>query len=485
MALKDVFSFLGGDNDQADGPELEKADQVQSAIGSTGQLFSQGYAVHEDNNELHGRRRADAFTKILRDTSIVAAGVRIFLNLISGASWQAEAPKDLCEADQAQADEIAKAVNEMLSDHATPWPRIIRRITLFRFYGFSLMEWIAKRRDDGLIGMHDVKPRPNRTIERWDMDDNDDLRGVWQNVIGKPEVYIPRDRLIYAVDDTLTEHPEGMGLLRHIKRPADRLKVFELIEGIGFENDLQGVPVAYAPLTEIDTDERYSKGQRNRMRKPLNDFVQGHIRNKRTGLLLDSEVYRGEGEGQSPSSTRKWAVDIIRGQGGAFQEIGATIDRLNKEMARVLGVEHIMLGSDGSGSLAMSQSKVGTFYLTLMTTQTELVDIIERDWLTPICEMNGWAKELWPRLLCEEIRDEDIEKVTAALEKLARAGAMLTPDDPVINEVRAMMSLSPQPEDIDPLAQPGAPDDQDQLPPDDLEMAKARTKYVRGSRKRL
>lgn len=496
MALRDYIPFVKSSDE---GDDLAKRGGDHSAIGSTGQTFFGGYAASEDAADLFGPRRADAFMRMLRDTTIIAAGVRIFLNLISGATWQAEAPKMDSEADQAKADEVAKAVEDMITDHATPWPRIVRRVTLFRFYGFSIMEWIAKLRDDGLTGMLDVKPRPNRTIDRWETDENGEVTGVWQRVDGKPDVLIPRERLIYAVDDTFTENPEGLGLLRHVKRAADRLKAFEMIEQIGFENDLQGVPVAYAPLTEIDNDERYTKAQRNRFRKPLNDFVQGHIRNKRTGLLLDSEVYRGTGEQNSPSGTRKWAVDVLRGQGGAFEEVGATIDRINKEIARVLGVEHIMLGADGSGSLAMSKSKVGTFYLTLMTTQQELVDIIERDWLRPICEMNGWPRELWPSLACEEIRDEDIEQITGALEKMARAGATLREDDPVIAEVRQMLGVSPPPDpEIDPMLDPAGEIDplnpqNDPVPPDDIpppkdegdpSMAKARRKWVRSSKRK-
>lgn len=493
MALRDYLPF--GKSDESAEPALEK-DEGMSAIGSTGQTFVGGYAVSDDPQDLHGSKRADAFAKILRETTIAAASVRIFLNLISGAIWQAEAPEMDNEADQAKADEIASLVEDMLTDHITPWPRIVRRITLFRFYGFSLMEWIAKRREDGAIGMLDVKPRPNRTIDRWDIDENGNVKGVWQRVDSRPDVYIPRDRLIYAVDDTLTENPEGLGLLRHIKRSADRLRVYEIIEGIGFENDLQGVPVAYAPLTEIDTDERYSKKDRARYRKPLKDFVDGHVRNKRTGLLLDSEVYRGEGDQQTPSGTRKWAVDILRGQGGAFAELDTAINRINKEMARILGTEHMMLGSDGTGSLALGKTKTGGFYLTIKTTQSEVVDILERDWRDPICEMNGWPREMWPSLACEEIRDEDIEQITMALERMARAGAVITEDDPVIAEVRHMMGVSPPPERIDPMLDPaGEADPLDpNAPPvpepnndDDLAqpaIAKRARRWVYGSSKR-
>lgn len=417
------------------------------AIGDIGAVHYGGFLISDDTMpDLNGPKRYETFARTLRDTSIAAAGVRIFLNLISGAIWQAEPPEDLPEADQARAEKIAKAVESMMSDHRRSWPRIVRRIAMFRFMGFSLAEWVAKTRDDGLFGIDDVMPRPQRTIARWDIDDNGDVRGVWQYNRNMREVYIPRDRLIYAVDDTLTESPEGTGLLRHIVRAAERLKAFEAIEQVGFENDLRGVPVAYGPWKDIKNDPGLTDAQRQRYRKPMIDFVTGHIRNKRTGLLLDSEVYRSKDDGQSPSSTRKWAVELLRGESNAFEPMSKAIERLSFEIARVLGMEHLMLGADGSGSLALSKSKVGTFYLTLMTTQAEIIEIVERDWLHPICEMNGWPRELWPSLACEEIRDEDIEKITTALEKLARAGATLETNDPAVAEVYHILGLSPPPE---------------------------------------
>lgn len=435
-------------DDEAEAQPVEKAAR---AIGDSGAVHYGGFLITDETlPELNGPKRYETFLKILRDTTIAAAGVRIFLNLISGAIWQAEPPEGLDDGQQAQAEEIAEAIEDMMADHKRPWPRIIRRIALFRFYGFALAEWVAKKRDDGLFGIDDVMPRPQRTIARWDIDDNGDVRGVWQYNRHMREVYLPRDRLIYAVDDTFTESPEGIGLLRHIVRASERLKAFEAIEQVGFENDLRGVPVAYGPWKEIQADPALDDAKRQRYRKPLIDFVTGHIRNKRTGLLLDSEVYRSKDDGQSPSATRKWAIDLLRGDSNAFEPMAKAIERLNGEIARVLGMEHLMLGADGSGSLALSKSKVGTFYLTLMTTQAEIIEIVERDWLHPICEMNGWPRELWPSLACEEIRDEDIEKITTALEKLARAGATLEANDPAVAEVYHILGLSAPPERIDP-----------------------------------
>ena len=60
------------------------------------------------------------------------------------------------------------------------WARIVRRAAMYRFYGFSIQEWTAKRRPDGLLTLADVAPRSQMTIERWDMLTDGSIQGVVQ-----------------------------------------------------------------------------------------------------------------------------------------------------------------------------------------------------------------------------------------------------------------------------------------------------------------
>ena len=455
--------------------ELNLTDVTKARLGqptgSAGVIEVGGYVVTDEvQADLTGQRKYKTFEQFLNEISIIAAGVRLFLNLISKSQWQV-IPADVDEGQKAEAKRIAEAVESMMFDHNTPWHRIIRKLTMYRFYGFAVMEWTAKKRPDGQIGMMDVRPRPQRTIVRWDLDKEAVVKGLWQQDANYQEVYIPRDRLIYAVDDTLTENPEGAGLLRHVARAVNRLKAYEGIESTGFENDLRGMPVAYAPLKELAAQGDEKK---NKAKRPLLDFIKGHIRNRKSGMLLDSETYRSTDDGQTPSSVRKWAVELMRGESTAFDAMANAIARLNQEIARILGVEHLLVGADGVGSLALAKSKVGTFYITVISTQSELVEIVERDWLGPLADMNGWPDELLPSVQVEEVRDEDIGQITEALNNMANAGAVLSPDDEAIKEVFAMLGLTPpepelrqgQMDLMGGIAQPGQPGiDPTKLPP--------------------
>src|SRR5690606_18061192 len=124
------------------------------------------------------------------------------------------------------AQEAADFVESVMFDMETSWAKIARRASMYRFNGFGIQEWTAKRRDDGRIGLKDIAARPCHTITRWEIDEaTGEIRGVYQtNPQTGREIFLPRGKVIYLVDDSLTDHPEGLGLFRNLVEPATRLR---------------------------------------------------------------------------------------------------------------------------------------------------------------------------------------------------------------------------------------------------------------------
>lgn len=480
----DRFTGKSDDTDPASGMEIFDLDDADDAdddfekldggaftqIGTTAQTISDGFvAIDDPDPAMQSNARYAVYNRMLHDVTIIAASVRLFLNLISKSNWSVVPPKDESGDILPGAQELADLVDNMRGDITTSWPRVIRRIAMYIFVGYSVHEWTAIRREDGNISIGKIGHRPQSSIFRWDMTEETDVMGVWQRLANGKEVLIPRAKMIYAVDDALTDHPEGTGLFRHLRRATKRLKAFEDLEEVGYENDLRGIPVASIPMGEIDRKaKKLGKGAAayiSRVKAPFMKFVKGHVRNKKQGMLIDSETYRAADEARSPSSVRKWGVELLQGESSAFDSMANAIKRIKEEIALALGTEHLLIGQDGTGSLALSKTKTGTFYLTLISVMQELVDIMQRDWLDPIWEMNGFPDELKPKLAAEEIRDEDIEKITSALERIVRAGGMV--GDEAFWEVLDMMGLSRPSDDeilddeLDQSLNPGGP-----IPPD-------------------
>ena len=414
-------------------------------VGSPGNPVIGGYIMEDERSpKLKGVVKYKTYSDLLANVSIVAAGVRYFLNLVSKAEWKVT-PAD----DSPEAERFAEIITKQMKGMATSWPRVVRRAAMYRFYGFSVQEWTAERKDGDLL-FSDIAPRPQVTIERWDTDDNGHVIGMVQtNHKDFSEDYLPRKKTIYIVDDSLNDSPEGLGLFRHIVESCNRLTRYEQLEGYGFESDLRGIPVGRAPFAAlqdgVDTG-LLTKDEMNAAVTPIKSFVTNHIKNPALGILLDSITYQDEGDNGAYSNVPQWSVDLLKGSATSFGEIAVAIERVNREIARTLGVEGLLLGESTSGSHALSKDKSLNFALIVDSTLTELVDTFQKDMIARIFEINGWPEELMPTFNTEAIQHRDITQITQALKDMASAGALIVSDDPAVVEVYEMLGLTAPPE---------------------------------------
>lgn len=445
-------------------PYEEQGTSGTAVIGGTIQ-------TKEKSSKLFGPQRYVTASDMVCNISIVAAGIRYFLNLLAKPKWTVE-PAD--ESDEAKV--LAEFVEEVMDQMDTTWPRVIRRAGLYKFHGFGIHEWTAKKRDDGKIGMLDVEVRPCHTILRWNVDEKGTVLGAWQTSpqTGR-ELGLPRSKIIYLVDDTLTDSPEGMGWFRHLVDPSERMAKYLQLEGYGFQRDLSGTPIGRAPLTELNkmvTAKKITQAQANAMLTGMEDFVKLQAKKADTGFLMDSQMFESQNaDGVNVSAAPQWGLELLTGTVTSIDKIDKAIVRVVHDMAYIIGCENLLLGADGKGSLALSKDKSNNLYLNIESALVDMAAGFTKDYIGPIWMLNGFPDELKPKLKTEAVAFKDVEQITAALRDMATAGGSLQPDDPVIDEVRDLMGVSHQPE-LDPellgMARRtalGAPPT-DQLPPD-------------------
>jgi hypothetical protein len=405
----------------------------------------------ERDRDLIGRNRYRTFSNMLANVSIVAAGTRFFLNLVSNPDWKARVKKEddrPPDFDEEKAEELAKKTTRILNNMDTPWNRVVRRTAMFRFYGYSIQELTFKKmaEEEGMIGLKDIAPRPQITIEKWDVEEDGEVKGVIQRApLTQREIYLPRNKIIYAVDDALSDSPEGLGLFRHCVEPTRVLQRYEQLEGWGFETDLRGTPIGRAPLQalqELVDNGDISPEDRDAKILGMTQFIDNHIRNPKLGLLLDSLAYESADEAQRPSNVKQWDLELLKSGGTSHAEVAVAIERKIREMARVLGVEHLLLGDNGVGSFAMAKDKSHNFALIVDSTLKDLVAIYMKDVVKRIFELNGWPMNLLPILVTDKLKFRNIDEITGALRDMAQAGVLLHEDDPAILEVRDLLGLS-------------------------------------------
>ena len=414
-------------------------------VGVPGTAIFGGYVVSNENNgKLTGREQYKAYSDILANVSIVSAGTRYFLNLVSNADWKVRAADDSEEALR-----FALIVENQIISMDTAWLRIVRRAAMYRFYGFSVQEWTAIKDEIGNLVFKDIAPRPQITIERWDTTETGEVLGVVQRSpqTGE-ELYLPRKKTIYVVDDSLNDSPTGLGLFRHIVESSARLVRYEQLEGFGFESDLRGIPMGRAPFAAlqeaVETGE-ITAADKIAAETPLKTFIENHIKNPALGILLDSIPYESQDEAGTPSTVRQWDVELLQGSSTSLPDMARAIERVNREIARTLGVEGLLLGEQTSGSHALSKDKSLNFALIVKSTLAELTEAFQRDFVDRLWELNGYPEDMKPTLGPEAIQHRDPTLISQVLKDMAKAGASIPLNDPVVNEVREVLGLPPQP----------------------------------------
>lgn len=404
-----------------------------------------GYILsREKEASLAGREKYTRYAEILTNIAIIGAAVRGFLNLVGSVTWKVEPKED----GGGEAEKIAETVQAIFDDMTSPWGKVIRRAAMYRFNGFAIQEWTAKRRDDGAIGFLDIESRPCHTIDRWDVDEGGTLHGVVQvNPATGKDHYLPRAKLFYCVDDTLTDSPDGLGIFRHCIEPAKRIQRYAQIEGLGFETDLRGIPIGRAPIERLKglvAQGTITQAEADKAINEMLGFLDQHIRTAEIGFLLESEPYRTIDEHQTPSAIPQWGLELLKGEGtsASHDAIGNAINREVRSLARLLFSEHLLLGESGAGSLAMHKDKTAQFAGMVDATVGELVEGVEADLLPPLFALNGWDPALTPVVKAESVEYRDVVELTTALRNLATAGVMLTPEEEAIGEVFDLMRLT-------------------------------------------
>lgn len=407
-------------------------------VGST--AIYGGYPERRETDAtLIGREKYITFSNHLANISIVGASVRFFLNLVGGVSWKFE-PAD----ESSEAQRLADLTQEIFEDMTTPLHRIVRRTAGARFYGFSIQEWTAKRREeDGVLAFLDVEPRAQKTIERWLVDITGTVHGVVQrSPQTSAEIFIPRPKVVYGIDDSLDDSPEGLGLFRHIVQEARQLIRIRQLEGIGFDTDLRGIPIVRVPSAQLTKIAGLSKEKVAEIERPLREFAINHIRSDTSGLTMDSAVYQTTDGTGRPSTVPLWNVELLKSESTALPDAQTALERLKREIAIVFGTEHLLLGSDSKGSHALSDDKSTNLSMLVDGTLKEIRETYRHDLIRPLFQINGWDEKLAPKLKNDKVQWRDINTVTGALKDMAAAGDTLQPEDEAIPEVYDLLGLT-------------------------------------------
>ena len=416
-------------------------------IGVNGIRMSMGAILEEEDPELRGTRAAKTYQRIAL-VPIIAAGLHAIDSVVRSVEWDIvpATPEDEDEAsDEAKAE--AAWVRDMLigEPSAASWSDLISEVLSFIEHGYSLFEIVWERRDDGRIGVADIQPRPQDTILRWEHDKAS--RQIETVVQLDPEtgreLKLPYEKLLHFVYRPRKRNPEGRSMLRAAVRPWKRKLRTEVLEDIGNERDLTGVPVLYAPSTLWQPGNEAALAAYTKLVRDVRF-------NEQAGIMLPSDPFiTGKGDALGVAAYR---FELLSTSNTRNPNIRAKHEYLDAEMARLLLAEFLLLGG-GAGAYSLSKDKTDFLSHAIKALLQIIAYVVNTKLLPRLWALNGLDPETRPKAQPGDPTPDDLAGLAAYVSTLAAAGARMFPDDKLEEHLRRKGNLPPLPPNADEMIQ--------------------------------
>jgi hypothetical protein len=374
--------------------------------------------------------------RIMSDNDPTVGAILMGITMLTrGARWSFE-PADASPA----AAEAAAFMQSVMDDMDITFEDFLDDAMTMLVYGFSLFEIVMKRRADGRIGVRKLGPRPQWTIDRFDVDDSGSrMLGAWQNSIYTGTVYLPADRLLHMKVKSAYADPAGKSILRNAYRSYRYVTNIQEYEAVAIERELNGLPVGRIPAEYLDPNADASKlAFVEKFKAILRDVK----RNEQGYLLIPSDVYE-DADGKV-SNQRMVDFELLASKGTRDIDTNKSIVRHQQDMARSVLADFLMLGSNDRGSFAMSKSKTDIFVKSMRSILNSVAAPINRQLVPKIWEANSFDPALMPKIQYENLAPVDLDVLGGFIRSMALANANIFPDLGIENALLNAAGLPPK-----------------------------------------
>lgn len=409
-------------------PEAKAAGSTFREIGVTG-LRRWGENV---DDELHPRLKGDKLARELRDmaeNSAVIAGYLLLQEMFCRrADWNIVAA-----GESAEAIACADFVRECQHDMEQSWQEFLSEVLSMSIYGWAWHEMLFKVREDGRIGWRAFAPRAQESLDGWDFDEGGRVRGMFQCAEHDyKRRYIPLAKSLHFRIRSGKNNPEGRSLIRGAYRAWHFCKRIEEIEVVGISRDFAGMMIIEAPPEVMAAKPENTDlwAQRQQLEKLAMQMSRGEY----DGCVVPCEMYNGTQTG--------FKFRLLNSGGTRQIDTSGVIRRLESRMMVVVLAEGQLTGIDKHGSNALRDVATNTLTMSLGGIMEAIQEPINRFAIPMLCQLNGYSREVWPRLQYGDIETPELTQVAAYISQLKAAG-FIDADDTIKKHLREYADLPP------------------------------------------
>ena len=391
-----------------------------------------GYIQEEFHKKLEGPKACKVFRE-MADNDAALGGFQAALEALVGATEQKFDPAD----DTPEAKVIAERFEKMRGDMASTWPTVVTEILQAAVYGRALLVPLYKicrgpqdtlrltsKYDDGVFAWRDWSPRPPESIERHefstDPDDDGAVLGFWQRT--EPDYrlrYIPRSRVLLFRFKSRKDNPEGRSLYRNAYPSWYRADKLEIIEAIGIERMLAGLPVMEIPMQFMDKN---ASADNKATRKSYEDFVAKLRQDNMAGVVIPSSTIPGT------LNASGYKLTLLNGGARSTANTDVVIKRYQSRMLLSVLAQLLLLGQDKVGSFALADSHMSLLALAIDRILTSIDEVINREAVPMIMKLNGWEEKLSPVHTHGPVDEKTLTEVAAYYATLTQSGGIVPCD---------------------------------------------------------
>lgn len=379
-------------------------------VGQTGLNAYNGIIRDDFLREFTGKESYKRFNEMRLNSPIIASGLSALEYIIRKMDWT------FSEGD-GENDPRHELLEDSLQAMSMSWNDHISEALSFIWAGFYICEKVYQRDDKNRILWRKFATRGQDTVYRWEMDNTGGIEGVVQ--MAAPEykiIPIPIEKLLIYRTRLERGNPEGRSLLRPAWIPYYYTKNLQQIEAIGFERDLNGLPVIELPEA-ADTGE---SGDTDLTK------AQQMVRNLRNDEQAGATIPFG------------WKLTLLSGAGKGFDALSNAIKRYESRTAMVFFTQSLLLGQDGVGSLALS-TDMKNFLITFADSIADIIAQTFSKYAIPdLLRLNGYENDPPIKLEHTPAGDVDVSKIADGLQKMFN---MLTWDERDEEWLRSMAGL--------------------------------------------
>lgn len=433
-------------------PRIRLADQ-----GFIGLRTSNGRITEEVNNAF----RFPAFIKTVnecRTNPTVAAAMNVYRMLLSRVTWRVESAVGASKSEK----ERAAVVNSMLNDMEHSWGTFIESVIPYLEYGFAVNTVNLRRRlprngskfSDGIVGIRSLPTRNQDTIIGWRFDDTtENLLYVEQSLAYLENGYkfqdqanerglieIGREKFLLFTASKNKGNPQGNSIYKGIYLAHKRLELLIEQELLGIAKDVQGIlkieiPAKYLSLDASPDDQAVVAA--------FKGIIDNYNAGTQRGLLVPSAF---DVEAKQPL----FRYELLESKGSAKYDTEAVIKRLQSDILSALSCDILKLGSEGTGSFSLAESKSSVLALAIDYRLREIQNVLNTELLPKIYAANGWNAESLPSFEYESVEEPSLDEAGKFIQRVFSVSGIEIDRD-VMNRVRELggFKLLPSDEPVD------------------------------------